>query len=827
MYVADRIFGGNIPPPPMTFDDSASFLIARSVKLGYGESSHSPAQGKGTKAVDFATCSSDNQCLTTQKCVKGQCKNVCTSTTCKGETPSCEAKDHAATCKCSETSCGAGKQCAGGKCETCAVGSKCNCDGEKVIDAAGKCVCPPSVSCAAGQYVSGDCSCKNCMENDTSGNKCGCSGNTVPDGSGSCYCKTPKTCGEGYSFDKTNSCECVPCTDNNSCDNPCPAGSFPNGSGCGTYACMDDSNCGAGNRCENGGTESAQCVPCGKNEACNCPDGQLSDGSGNCGSVTCKTGLICDGSTTEQCCEAGMQCVNPDSVDSYCTICETDTQCTCPAGYVVNSSGKCVKPDCAKNSDCANGSKCENAGKSNATCTPCTKGETCTCTGGMVADGNGGCEFGCEFSSASACKSGTANCSNCSMTGGCYVCSSCGTGYELSGGSCSPKACPTGYSTSTTSCDAGYALETNGSSGGNACGKCVAASCPTGYSTSTTSCGTGYTLETNGSSGGNACGKCVAASCPSGYSTSTTSCGSQQALETKGMSGEKDCGKCVDVSCPSDKPAWDGSKCVQCTGNIHCPDYKYCKNNVCVLAAGRCETGSDCKSASDGCVSHSCVPLCQTETCTGKTPKCYISDHKLIGCECSGNSCGTGYECRSKAPLNECVSLGCSSDSDCVSSKKCVSGQCVDACSGVSCPERTPQCYAYNHTYGCECSGNSCGTGYECRSKAPLNECVKLGCSSDSDCVDSKKCVNGECVSACSGVTCSGTTPKCYAYNHTYGCECSSSSCPSGQYCKIQAPLSKCVTGTVGEVETTEKCTTNDDCSAEKTCSNGYCVFKD
>ena len=46
--------------------------------------------------------------------------------------------------------------------------------------------------------------------------------------------------------------------------------------------------------------------------------------------------------------------------------------------------------------------------------------------------------------------------------------------------------------------------------GGQTCYNRVACSCPSGYSASTTSCGSGYHIETNGKSGGSACGKCVA-----------------------------------------------------------------------------------------------------------------------------------------------------------------------------------------------------------------------------------------------------------------------------------------------------------------------------
>ena len=428
--------------PSVFLNDSESFRIAKSVKLGYGDSSRSPSKGTGTKTTDFNTCSTDNNCPATQKCVDGNCKNLCSPNPCPEETPNCEAKDHSYTCTCTETSCGEGKECVNGKCESCTVGTKCNCEGSKVIDSSGKCVCPKKFSCSAGQYVSGDCSCKNCQKDDTSGDKCGCPGNTVPDGNGSCYCKTPKNCGEGYTFDRTNTCECIACTGNNPCDNPCPTGTVPTADGCKAYACATDDDCPAGNRCENGGTENAQCVPCGKNEQCRCDEGKLSNGTGKCVSVTCKAGLVCSKNITEQCCKPGMQCMNPDTVESYCAAGEPGTQGSCPDGYLIDDTGTCVKPACTKNSDCTAGKYCKNAGKYNAECVPCAEGETCTCTGGMVADGNGGCKVACTYSTESACKSGVSSCGKCTQdSNGCYNCSACKSGYSFQDGKCVEKTC--------------------------------------------------------------------------------------------------------------------------------------------------------------------------------------------------------------------------------------------------------------------------------------------------------------------------------------------------------------------------------------------------
>ena len=521
--------------PPL-LDDSASFRIAKSVKLGYGEDSSgvTPSLNKKPKDVDFNVCSSDNHCLATQKCVNGKCVDLCTSTTCSGETPDCEAKDHSFTCKCTETSCGKGKECVDGKCEPCEEGTACNCEGNKVIDSSGKCVCPAGLSCSAGQYVSGDCSCKNCLKDDTGSDKCGCPGNTVPNGSGGCYCKTPLSCDAGYSFDASNTCECVPCTDNASCDKPCPEGTIPTADGCKAYACATDDNCAAGNRCENGGTENAECVPCGKNEQCRCPDGQLSDGTGKCLPVVCKTGLICSNTVTEQCCDAGMQCVNPDTVESYCAAGEPGTQGTCPDGYLIDDTGACVKPACKTNNDCRAGKYCKNPGKVNAECVPCVKGETCTCTGGMVADGNGGCMFGCEFSTASACQSGTPNCSNCALTGGCYVCSSCNTGYEISGGSCTAKTCPPGTSTYPICSMGQKTVNTSSYSGSQVCKQCV--NCAAGEQCS---CPNGKVADGNG--GCKSTDPCADVTCEGGKVCSN--------------------GTCV---CPSDKPYWVSGQCREC-----------------------------------------------------------------------------------------------------------------------------------------------------------------------------------------------------------------------------------------------------------------------
>ncbi len=243
----------NAYPPPQLLDDSASFTVARAVKLGDSDGDYGTAPTVSAKKetnLKRNECKSDSDCASSQKCVGGKCESVCTGSTCSGETPDCSAEKHKAVCKCTETSCGSGKKCSDGKCVPCSLGDKCNCSGAQVIVSGGKCGCSASSTCPAGQYKTDDCSCRNCVKDDTY-NRCGCVAPLVPDGKGGCYCKE-KTCNAGNSF-STSSCGCVPCTDNASCRYPCPNGQEPDGKGgcvvvdaCANITCPNNQTCSNG-----------------------------------------------------------------------------------------------------------------------------------------------------------------------------------------------------------------------------------------------------------------------------------------------------------------------------------------------------------------------------------------------------------------------------------------------------------------------------------------------------------------------------------------------------------------------------------------------------
>ena len=314
-------------------------------------------------------CLTNSDCDDTQKCKDGKCESVCSPNPCP-DGKECIPENHAAKCGCTDTSCGTGLKCVDSDCVPCTKGDKCGCAGAKVFDGESGCYCAGETACSAAKEYSEDlCSCAS----SDPGKKCGCAGKSVSDGFGACVCLEDEVCDPGNKQDKTT-CTCTPCAagDNAGCETPCPEGQVPDGKGgCGTYACTSDSDCPEGNQCKNPSTLDAYCDPCTRGTLCNCPAGKVADGTGNCVAIACDADATCSG---EMCCKLnpaygeGYTCANGGSVDAICVLCEIGTQCTCDDGYIVNDQYKCVKPACTTDSDCNPGNKCENAGLYNAQC---------------------------------------------------------------------------------------------------------------------------------------------------------------------------------------------------------------------------------------------------------------------------------------------------------------------------------------------------------------------------------------------------------------------------------------------------------------------------
>ena len=523
-----------------------------------------------------------------------------------------------------------------------------------------------------------------------------------------------------------------------------------------SYCACTDTSCGTGWKCaEQNGKK--QCVICSAGEACGCPDGKMSNGKGGCGG--CNTNEDCAGNET--CADAGTteaecktitcpdgtfpkdhDCVKCSALDANCLEC-SETQCvTCLPAYDL-VDGKCVLKTCPDGQylDELTGT-CNPCG---AGCKKCTSADVCTECESAYDLENGACKtkncgdgmyLNMETGECLSCSAECATCTNVANDGETSQCITCADGYHMADGVCVANGCAdmklaTECGANQIKTDAGVA--TNGE-------QCWSCADPEPECRKDADC--------DGTQKCSPDGECVLKTCAEMGYEKTCSAGylkNEAAVGSDGM-----CYTCQNPAkdCPADKPAWDGKKCVQCTANSHCESYEYCKDNQCVLQAGKCYTSNDCQY-NDYCKDHSCVPACDPNPCSGKTPRCAVYSSHTAKCTC------------------------------------------------------TP-------------SPDSCGAGYNCVNSSGF-KCKPTTCSSDDDCDQSKACKNGKCVDPCDPNPCSGEQPRCGSGSHRAKCYCTSTSCPAGYVCD----------GASCKMKTTEKCTTDDDCSADKKCSDGYCVYRE
>lgn len=611
------------------------------------------------------------------------------------------------------------------------------------------------------------------------------------------------------------------CEQINSCDpNPCN-GSTPV---CETvdfsvdpkgYKCLcSDTSCGEGKTCVGG-----QCINCQKGVNCNCPSGEVSDGNGSCYTPANK-------------CVPHNPC--PSSLPNCSPIGETDYSCSCTSNP----------------RSCPDGTRCSDNNMACKNCPAGDRSDDCGCSQyGKEADGNGGCRCpGMKISDG---------------YGGCK----CPTDYESDGtwggckliDPCMNVDCP-----DAKRCEDGECVNC---SAGSDCG------C---YDDDATANGDGV-CEPN------------IHECDPGkeYNTDTRSCENCAENADCGcfdQGGYADGNGGCRIVC-EDWEYWDGSKCVPavgacetsadcvsgnycldhscrpgCESDDDCGDGSYCENNACVSG---CKTNDNCDS-SEHCINGVCKNACDAQTsnpCTDpRYPKCQAYNASFnYTCMCTSTSCPAGYECRGsytdgvnntpdsklcKTPLGDGDS--CSSNAECLSYKHCFSGVCKDACEAHDtnpCTDpRYPTCQAYNASfnYTCICNSSSCPSGYECKGSytdgtnntPDSGMCKPASCTSDSDCEYSESCVGGICKTACDDNPCTNPKyPTCTTSGKGYICKCTSSSCGSGYKCETtssgvsydkNSPDSR-----LCKVLQTETCTTDENCSAEKKCRNGYCIFRD
>ena len=744
-------------------DDSASFVIAKSVKLGLGEDDthFAPAIG-GQRKVEadkhaVTKCAKDADCADDQYCTMGMCKDLCARNTtkkkvkCSGETPVCTVDNHDSYCACNDESCRAALSCkkVGSRysCEPCGAGEKCGCPDGKMSNGSGKCVtCNFDTDCADNEVCSNPkteaaaCTVLTCPTGQYVANhKCNSCAEAIT-GCQACTSKTNcTTCHVKYQNPANNGGQCIMKT--------CPAAQYLN---------EEDGNCYP---CSNG------CTKC--------------TGPSNCQSCQAAYNLISGAYCELKTCAQGTYLSMSDgqcyACPSTCSACSTvmntgeTSACTACVNDYKLSGTQCVLKSCSEmgySTSCGGDYNAIPANKSGSdgTCYSCQQkscgemGYSTSCGGDYNTNATGksgrdGTCYSCQQKSCSQMGYRTSCSSNENAT---YVKS----GRDGSCYSCSTKSCSQmGYRTSCSS-NENATYRTSGSDG--SCYSCSLKSCSAINSSYRTSCGSGYTANSTGVSGSD--GACVTCSTIPGYCTSDSQCSSTQRCSNN---------RCVAVSC----------------GTCY-----YASNHTCARNTSCCLNNNDCgssqKCVNNSCTSKSCVELGYSRSCgsgySANSAGVSGSDGACVTCSTIPGYCTSDSQCASnqRCSNNRCVAVSCStcyyasnhtcardsscclSNSDCAGNQKCTNNKCVaKTCEDNGYKSSASQC-------GANEQGSRVGSCYACQKKSNSGSTPNSGSNSGGSSSCTSECYwTGETMSQvssyCSGArTCEAGYRK--GYNSTY-----------------------------------------------------------
>lgn len=115
---------------------------------------------------------------------------------------------------------------------------------------------------------------------------------------------------------------------------------------------------------------------------------------------------------------------------------------------------------------------------------------------------------------------------------------------------------------------------------------------------------------------------------------------------------------------------------------------------------------------------------------------------------------------------------GCTSNDDCSPSENCQNRNCVNPCANGNPCDKTAECRVENHRAIC-----TCPTGY---TGDPFVNCFverdepRPQCTTDSDCSNSKACINQACRDPCAERNPCSLNAECRTIQHHPTCYCPS-----------------------------------------------------
>ena len=566
--------------------------------------------------------------------------------------------------------------------------------------------CLVNTSCSVGQYQSGTL-CINCTSPcNTCASSVYCSSCIVANGTqmylyqGTCYSICPAgTYLNGLSCFTCNS-SCATCTTSSSYCTSCPSGMKLYGSTC-INSCPSGSTIEKSNVCYSCDNTCKYCA--GTINICtSCPVGAVLS-KGSC-LPECPPGYTTTSSSNGACitCSSCLTCL---SSESYCTSCSQgyilyQNQCItkCPSGYTNITTNPTTCTQCSSNCD-----ECQNT---ISTCIACPSGQLINSINQCqvaAACPNGYTTTSSALTTCSACIGLCVTCKDSTS-----ACTSCNSGYYLSGTTCLP-------------CNSN-------------CLNC------SGTATTCTACKNGLYLA-----GSNSCMSCdISCNTCFGASNNCTTCGNTLYLNNNACFGcSTNCSNCVgnDANC------------------ISCPDGYYLVGNKCLPCNSNCSTCNNTATYCTGCKSHYYVASSRTcQSCSSSCGECQGSPTLCTACTSPmvliNNQCGNCLSTCGSCNTSFSVCTSCSGSLTLING---VCGNCTSNC--LTCQNSFSYCTSCNN--GRYLVGGTCQL---CSSNCVTCLGTSTNCTS---CLASKSLINNVCVT-CNNpcVTCAGTKDTCTSCNN-------------------------------------------------------------
>ena len=259
---------------------------------------------------------------------------------------------------------------------------------------------------------------------------------------------------------------------------------------------------------------------------------------------------------------------------------------------------------------------------------------------------------------------------------------------------------------------------------------------------------------------------------------------------------------CINGQCRNPCNCGQNAECVVKSHRAICScakDYEGNPNIACRTVG--CRSNSECDS-DKSCINSNCINPCLVNDPCGTNAECYTRDNRA---ECR---CPSGYRGN---PMDSCHIVGCYSNNDCPTDKRCVNEQCVNPCIYDSDCSPRAECRAQNHMAVCKCAPGLIGNPYiDCKPE------IKLECIFDTDCSSSLACIDNTCKDPCIELAPCNLPSRCQvipsAPVRTMICICPEGYISSGS-------------GTCKPIESIRVigCISDSTCATDKSCINSLC----